>query len=99
MPAKPVKVGFLAFDRTGDAVTFFRSILNKYDRGDKVSSKDAEYLNDLLKMHPNSAEKVGPGIESFSVRTADFGTRCFWVNRVDGTTEKFSFRKCLTSSK
>ena len=45
-------------------------------------------------MHPEAAEKIGPGIESFSVRTADYGTRCFWVNRVDGTTEKFSFRAC-----
>jgi hypothetical protein len=53
-----------------------------------------QQLTHLMHMHPEAAEKIGPGIESFSVRTADYGTRCFWVNRVDGTTEKFSFRAC-----
>jgi hypothetical protein len=26
---------------------------------------------------------------------ADFGTKCFWVNRIDGTTEKFAHRACV----
>ncbi|WP_245739652.1 DCL family protein [Thioclava dalianensis] len=69
-------------------------MLYKYELGDKVTSKDAEILTHLMHMHPEATEKIGPGIESFSVRTADYGTRCFWVNRVDGTTEKFSFRAC-----
>ena len=38
----------------------------------------------------DNATKIGCGITDFSVRTADFGTKCFWVNRTDGTTEKFS---------
>ena len=69
-------------------------MLYKYNLGDKVTQNDADILEDLLKMHPEAAEKIGRGIESFSVRTADYGTRCFWINRVDGTTEKFSFRAC-----
>nr|WP_247880697.1 DCL family protein [Brucella intermedia] len=47
-----------------------------------------------LQRHPESATKIGSGIQSFQVRVADFGTRCFWVNRVDGTSEKFSFNAC-----
>ena len=94
MPAKPVEIGSLSFARKGDANDFFRDMLYKYELGDKVTSKDAEILTHLMHMHPEAAEKIGPGIESFSVRTADYGTRCFWVNRVDGTTEKFSFRAC-----
>ncbi|HBN8920195.1 TPA: DUF3223 domain-containing protein, partial [Pseudomonas aeruginosa] len=31
-------------------------------------------------------------------RTADFGTKCFWVNRTDGTTEKFSITGSIHGS-
>lgn len=94
MPAKPVKIGSYSFARKGDANDFFRNMLYKYDLGDKVTYEDAEVLTYLVHMHPESTDKIGAGIDSFSVRTADYGTRCFWINRVDGTTEKFSFRAC-----
>tara|TARA_R110000772_G_scaffold146579_10_gene256770 strand:+ start:1202 stop:1489 length:288 start_codon:yes stop_codon:yes gene_type:complete len=94
MPAKPVKIGSLSFARKGDANEFFRNMLYKYNLGDKVSDDDAVHLTNLVALHPETDDKVGKGIESFSVRTADYGTRCFWVNRTDGTTEKFSFKAC-----
>lgn len=94
MPAKPVKIGTLSFERKSDANAFFRDMLYKYELGDKVSGNDTKILAALLEMHPEAAEKVGCGIQSFSVRTADYNTRCFWVNRTDGSTEKFSFKAC-----
>lgn len=94
MPAKPVTIGKLHFKKKGDADAYFQEMLRKYDLGDKVSKADTETLRDLLLGHPEADEKIGVGIKSFSIRSADFGTRCFWVNRLDGTTEKFSFRSC-----
>jgi hypothetical protein len=94
MPASPVKIGPLSFSKKGDADSYLKEMLYKYDLGDKVTNEDAEILTHLLHMHPEAVDKIGSGIASFSVRTADYGTRCFWVNRVDGTTEKFSFRAC-----
>lgn len=94
MPAKPVRIEPHSFASKGDASDFFREMLYKYDLGDKVTYEDSEILTYLLHMHPEAINKIGMGIESFSVRTADYGTRCFWVNRIDGTTEKFSFRAC-----
>lgn len=94
VPAKPVNIGSLRFSKKSEADEFFKKMLYKYELADKVSDADAAYLTDLLAMHPEADEKIGVGIESFSVRTADFGTRCFWVNRSDGTTEKFSFKSC-----
>jgi len=94
MPAKQVTIGTLHFKRKGDVTKFFRDILYKYDLGDKVSDDDAMILSELVAMHPEAAEKIGCGILNFSVRTADFNTRCFWVNRTDGSTEKFSFKAC-----
>lgn len=94
MPAKPVKIGSLHFDRKGDADAYFRAMLYKYELGDKISAEDDKILRELLLGHPEATDKFGSGIKSFSVRSADFGTRCFWVNRIDGSTEKFSFRAC-----
>jgi len=90
MPAKPIDLGPLHFDRRGDAVEYLRAMLYRYDVGDKVSAEDSVILQAALEHHPDAAKKKGSGIASFSVRSADFGTRCFWVNRTDGSTEKFS---------
>lgn len=94
MPAKPIQIGSLHFRRKGDADEYFRTMLYKYELGDKVSNDDAQILMLLVSNHPEASEKIGSGIDSFSVRTADYGTRCFWVNRSDGSTEKFSFKAC-----
>lgn len=90
MPAKPITLGPLQFDRRGDAVAHLKAMLRRYDVGDRVNADDAVILQAALEHHPNAAIKIGCGITDFSVRSADFGTKCFWVNRPDGTTEKFS---------
>ena len=90
MVKKPVTLGAYHFGKKSDAAEFLKSMLQKYDVGDKVTTEDAKVLRAALALHPHSTEKVGPGITHFSVRSADFGTKCFWVNRVDGSTEKFS---------
>lgn len=90
MPAKPIALGPLYFSKRGDAVLYLKDMLYRYDVGDRVSADDAVSLLAALEHHPNGLQKIGCGVASFSVRTAEFGTKCFWVNRVDGTTEKFS---------
>jgi len=95
MPAKPVDLGPMHFAKRGDAVAYLNNMLHRYDLGDKVSVADAVILRAALNRHPEAAVKVGCGVTHFSVRTADFGTRCFWVNRIDGSTEKFSHTACI----
>jgi len=58
-------------------------------------ARDNLTKQDCLSHHPEYEEKVGCGVDTFSVRSADFGTKCFWVNRIDGTTEKFSHKACV----
>jgi hypothetical protein len=96
MVKKPVTIGPHHFSKKGDAAVFLRAMLHKYDVGDKVSTTDAEVLHAALARHPNAAAKVGAGITHFSVRSADFGSKCFWVNRVDGSSEKFSYKACIS---
>ncbi|WP_233831754.1 DCL family protein [Paraburkholderia sp. ZP32-5] len=98
MPAKPITLGPLQFGKKGDAVTYLKAILNRYDVGDRVNADDAVILKAALEHHPKAAAKIGCGVTDFSVRTADFGTKCFWVNRPDGTTEKFSITGSIYGS-
>jgi len=95
MPAKPFTIGVHRFAKKGDAAAFLQAILHRYDVGDRVSAADEEVLRAALALHPEADEKIGCGVTHFSVRTADFGTKCFWINRPDGTTEKFSYIACI----
>ena len=95
MPAKPFSLGDLHFAKKGDAVAHLNAMLHKYDVGDKVSEEDSKVLIAALARHPEGDEKIGSGIAGFSVRTADYGTKCFWVNRTDRTSEKFAHRACV----
>jgi Protein of unknown function (DUF3223) len=95
MAAKPITIGSSHFAKTGDAISFYKAMLNRYDVGDKVGAADDDLLRAALALHPKTAEKIGCGVTHFSVRSADFGSKCFWVNRTDGTTEKFSYITCI----
>lgn len=96
MPAKPLTIGSLHFAKKGDASAFLQAMLHRYDVGDKVGAADEQVLRDTLALHPEAEAKVGCGITHFSVRSADFGAKCFWINRPDGTTEKLSYKACIT---
>ncbi len=89
---KPVTLGPKHFDKKGDAVAYLKAMFQRYDVGDRVNAADAVVLEAVLARHPEAKEKIGAGVKDFSVRSADFGTKCFWVNRTDGTTEKFSHK-------
>lgn len=92
---KPVTLGPKHFDKKGDAVAYLKAMLRRYDVGDRVNAADALVLEAALARHPEAKEKIGTGVRDFSVRSADFGSKCFWVNRTDGTTVKFSHKACV----
>jgi hypothetical protein len=50
----------------------------------------------LKKGHTEPTKKIGPGIEAFEVRNHPvWRSQCFFVRRVDGSADDFSFRKCV----
>lgn len=83
------------FPRKSDALLFLKTMLNNYRPGDTVSDEDKAFLLEAIKRHPDSAKKIGSGIKSFEVRSADFGTQCFWILRTDGSIERFSYKSCV----
>jgi hypothetical protein len=93
--AIPLRLGGMNFERKGDALMWVRSTLQRYSPGQKVAAEDEELLRALLERHPDSVQKTGVGVDHFMVRSADYGTQCFWVVRSDGSTERFSYKECL----
>jgi Protein of unknown function (DUF3223) len=54
-------------------------------------------LIDLIKKgHSEPERKIGKGVEAFEVRFHPvYKSRCFFVRRIDGSSDDFSFRKCV----
>jgi hypothetical protein len=92
---KPINLGSRAFDTKGAATAHFKAMLARYGVGDRVDEVDSRDLSALLGRHPEYDEKVGSGIKHFEVMSADFGTRCFRVIRLDGTGVDFSYLFCI----
>jgi hypothetical protein len=95
LPKKPVHIGGHDFEKKDDARAYVKDLLYKYELGDTVDHVDTQFLKALLDRHPEKAEKIGVGVASFQVRSADFGTRCFWITRKDNSSEKFSTKVCI----
>ena len=94
--ARRITIKTRTFDKHGDAVSFFRGILQSYSNGHRVCDEDMQELLALLERHDEKKEKKGSGISHFYVDVAPEGfTRCFWISRTDGSVVDFSFMHCL----
>ena len=74
-----------------------RAILNLKKDGEKLTGNDSEFIKELLEFHDKGEAKLRD-FDSFEVgEHPDYAkTRCFFVNRKDGTKEDFSISKCIT---
>jgi Protein of unknown function (DUF3223) len=90
-----LEIGGTAFRTKGDARTFFKGMLGRYQPGDRVSEEDARMLRALIERHPERDQKVDVGITGFHVDWATMGTKCFWLTRTDGTKTDFSYTSCI----
>jgi hypothetical protein len=93
--AQSVDIAGHQFPRKTDALAFLKVMLNRYRPGDTVSDADKVFLLEALKRHPEAAAKIGAGVKGFEVRSAEYGTQCFWILRVDGSDERFSYKSCI----
>jgi len=93
--AQEVEIGGQRFGKKTDALKYFKTMLNSYALGAAISDSDLTFLRSAITRHPEAASKVGVGISHIEVRPADYGTRCFWIVRIDGTSERFSYKSCV----
>ena len=96
MVAKPFTIDTRSFQKKGDAMSYFRAMLNRYKPGDRVNDADLADLAALLKHHTEYERKVGSGIDHFCVMTNLFNTQSFEIIRADGSRDDFSFKHCIT---
>ena len=98
-------VGTREFVHKGAARAEVRRVLHSYPAGHTLKKNDFELIANLLAMHPEAEKKIGCGIRLIRVgpirhrgrlRPAEF---CFWVHRLDGSSEPFSYKKCFTTEK
>lgn len=90
--AIPVNLPSIQFKKKKDAEDFFRSIRDRYLNGVTIAGMDFQYLWELLQFHPDAEEKIGVGVRRFYCDKSDEGTRCFFIERINGTDIDFSYQ-------
>jgi hypothetical protein len=93
----PVKLGPKTFETPEDMVKYFSWILNNMTINQDMNDYERMVVEPCLRTaHPDAEKKIGSGIKAFQIRThPEHETRCYTVIRTDGTTEDFSYRKCV----
>lgn len=92
------QIGQLKFKYKKDVIAHYKKILNLYDFKESLNDDDLEDVLNLLGIHPNAPEKIGPGIKEIIVDETRYKTKCFNVIRVDSSCEIFSYIKCINGS-
>jgi len=60
---------------------------------------DFEFLLDIFESHANWEQKKGVGVDYISVGNATYGTKCFFIHRIDGSKTDISFVSAITNPK
>ena len=92
---KPVELATNSFPNQATATEYFRAMLNRYRPGDMVSAEDSLQLSALLERHTEYDQKVGCGVDHFTVMMTEHGTQCFRIIRKDGTGTDVSYLHCI----
>jgi hypothetical protein len=90
-----IRIGEYSFPTKKAAIIKIRGILHTQPHGVALTGDDADFITALLGLHPEADEKIGAGIEHITVRVIDGGTTGFWIVRIDGTCDDFSYIRCL----
>ncbi len=97
---KPVKIGEIDFATKKDALTHYKTILNKYDFGEELNTSDFKDIMNLLETHPRVRGKIGVGIDKVRIAKVHYyNTKSFELVRTDGSIEFFSYTKRINAPK
>ena len=80
-----------------EALKYFKTILNSYNVGQVLNTKDLEQTMSLIKIHPKAKEKIGDGIKTIKVSQTKYNSKSFELIRNNGSTECFSYIKCINT--
>ncbi len=85
------------FQTKAEFKDFVKTILNKYELNKPIDAADFLFISELLKRHPEYDRKIGSGIKAIVIKIdGNWGkTRCFHIQRTDGTETDFSYIHCI----
>ena len=79
-----------------ELITYVRTILGRYRDGVTLDLFDSAFVLDLLRRHPEAAQKMGCGISAIYVdRSPMYKTRGFYLLREDGSRTDISYLECI----
>jgi hypothetical protein len=92
---KQLTIGQRSFETRNAARRFVHDLL--YDQPLKATIQEPHhsFLKALISRHPRADEKIGKGIDHFTVENSIRGGRCFCLTRTDGTKTDFTFFECV----
>lgn len=94
----PVTLGRFTFRSKVAAIAALRATRNAYDDNVPILDDDAvDLLLGVVAAHPQVTQKVGAGITGFFVaKSPDYPTRCFYLQRSDGSVTDFSWNEAIS---
>jgi hypothetical protein len=96
--AKPVELPSITFAKKGDALDFFKKMLNRNLDGQQINEEDGALLHQLLLRHPD--DKIGVGVDYFyRAKSPKWPTSGFHVMRTNGDWTDFSYIDCVNGVK
>ena len=90
-----ITIGQRSFETRKAANRFVEDLLYAQPLKLAIPEPHHSFLSAMISMHPRAEEKVGKGIDHFTVENSVRGGRCFCLTRTDGTKTDFSFYECL----
>ena len=91
-----IVIGQKKFPSKAAAHRHYSEMLSRATPQEPIPYPEAQELRDLLALHPRADQKIGVGIQAFTV---DYGANgqnfCFHVIRSDGSQAHFGIDKCL----
>ncbi len=90
-------VSDIGFPTKATLQEYVKGILN--NTAGEVDPKHLPFLIDLFERHQDALSKIGMGVATVRVRLAmPYRTRCFEIERVDGSRTDISYLECLKPS-
>ena len=93
--SKPVELATQSFATQTQATAFFQAMLGRYTPGERVSETDFIDLAALLERHTEYKQKIGCGLDHFTVMMTEKRTPCFRIERTDKSGTDFSYDHCI----
>jgi hypothetical protein len=86
------RLGDVEFPRKADAIAYVNEVRKTHPLGVLITDP---LIYAALDLHRYRDDKVGPGMVHIELGINKYRERCFYVVRVDGTREDFSYRMCF----